>query len=124
MKRFIASAMIGLLMTTSVAYAQHRHDHRWNHRHHHHHQLRYDHGRWIVPALIGGTVVYAATRPSTVVIQDPVVVAQPTPLVITPPSPVVAQTPQASLQSPPLGYRWEEILDARCNCNRWVLVPN
>jgi hypothetical protein len=32
---------------------------------------------WVVPAVIGGTVVYAATRPPVVVQQQPVIVQQP-----------------------------------------------
>ena len=32
---------------------------------------------WVAPALIGGAVVYAATRPPVVVQQPPVVVANP-----------------------------------------------
>ena len=43
--------------------------------HHHHHG---GHGwGWVAPALIGGAVVYAATRPPVVVQQPPVIVQQP-----------------------------------------------
>jgi hypothetical protein len=56
---------------------------------------------WVAPALIGGAVVYAATRPQTVVVQQPQPVYQ-----------------------APYGYHWESVLDANCNCYRNVLVPN
>ena len=44
---------------------------------------------WVAPALIGGAVVYAATRPPVVVQQPPVVVANP---------PVVVQQPPVMVQ--------------------------
>ena len=56
---------------------------------------------WVAPALIGGAVVYAATRPQTVIVQQP----------------------QPAYQAP-YGYHWESVLDANCNCYRNVLVPN
>jgi len=73
------------------------------HRHHHHH----GHGGsnswgWLAPAIIGGAIVYGATRPSN------------------PPPPVVYQT--GPLPPPPYGYHYEQILDANCNCYRWVLI--
>lgn len=65
MKRIIA---IALLTISTSLFAQHGH---YGHRHHHHH-----HGGswgWVGPALIGGAVVYAATRPQVVIQQPPVV---------------------------------------------------
>ena len=62
MKKLVALILIAL---STTAMAQHRH-----HRPHHH-----GHGwGWVVPAVIGGAVVYAATRP-------PVMVQPPTDLV-------------------------------------------
>jgi hypothetical protein len=58
----------------TVAQAQHRHFH-----HHHHYGSDW---RWLAPAIIGGAVVYAATRP-------PVVVSPPQPVFTTPSSDVV-----------------------------------
>jgi hypothetical protein len=48
----------------------------------HHHNHRYSGGGWgwVAPAVIGGAVVYAATRP-VVVQQPPVIVQQPTDVV-------------------------------------------
>lgn len=57
---------------------------------------------WVAPALIGGAIVYGATRPAP---QPPTVIYQTQPL---PPA--------------PYGYHYEQILDANCNCYRWVLV--
>ena len=57
------------------------------------------------PIVIGGAVGYAiAARPQPVIIQQP-------------PSPYYQ--PQA-----PLGYHYENILDANCQCYRLVLVQN
>ena len=61
---------------------------------------------WVAPAVIGGAVVYAATRPQTVVVQQPQVVYVPQPATV------------------PYGYHYENILDANCNCYRTVLIPN
>jgi len=60
-------------MFSLPVFSQHRH-----HMHNHHHRGHWNHTHgWIVPALIGGAVVYAATRP------DPVIVQQPQPVVVT-----------------------------------------
>ena len=47
----------------------------------HHHRSRGDGLRWIVPAVIGGAVVYAATRPDPVIVQQPSVIVQPSDIV-------------------------------------------
>jgi len=63
-----------LLTFSSIAIAgPYHHGHR--HYHHRHFQAPPVH-HWVVPALIGGAVVYAATRP------DPVVAQQITPVVV------------------------------------------
>lgn len=65
MKKLIALILVGL---SATAMAQHRP--------HHHHGHHHGHGwGWVAPALIGGAVVYAATRPPVVVQPQPV--AQP-----------------------------------------------
>lgn len=54
------------------------------HGHHHGHWRYYGGGwNWVVPAIIGGAIVYEATRPPVVVQQPPVVVQQP-PVVVQP----------------------------------------
>lgn len=74
MKKVLA---ILLLSVSSMAFAQH---HGFRHGHHHHHR---HHGmNWVVPALIGGTVVYMATRPDPVVVQQPTIILQPNQVVI------------------------------------------
>ena len=70
---------------------------------HHHHRGYYNPYGWVAPLVIGGVVGYVITRPQTVVIQQPPNIYQ----------------PQA-----PYGYRYENILDANCNCYRLVLVQN
>ena len=69
MKKLIALLLVTL---SATAMAQHR-----PYPHHGHG----GHGwGWIAPALIGGAVVYAATRPP-VIVQQPPVVQQPTDIV-------------------------------------------
>ena len=64
------------LMLTSTAQAQ------WHHGHGH---RGYGGGwNWMVPAIIGGAVVYGATRPDTVVVQQPPVYVQNPPVVYQP----------------------------------------
>ena len=72
---------------------------------HHHHRGYYNPYGWVAPLVIGGVVGYVITRPQPVVIQ---------------------QQPQPSIYQPqvPYGYRYENILDANCNCYRLVLVQN
>jgi len=75
--------LIGLAIAATAfgASAQHTSNsmirgHGWQGPQHHH----YHHGignNWIIPALIGGAVVYAATRPDPVIVQQPVIVHQP-----------------------------------------------
>lgn len=77
------------------------------HRPYPHHGRGGAHGwGWVAPALIGGAVVYGLTRPN---IPPP------------PPPPSVVYVPQG-LPPPPIGYHYEQLLDAHCNCYRWVLV--
>ena len=68
------------LTASSLAFASpHHHGHRhFHHRHWHSPPVHH----WVVPALIGGAVVYAATRPDPVVVQQPPVVLQPNQVVI------------------------------------------
>ena len=73
------------LTLSSAAFAQH-HGHRGHHGHHghwkHHNKHVHSGHNWIVPALIGGAVVYAATRPDPVVVQQPTIVLQPNQVII------------------------------------------
>jgi hypothetical protein len=66
MKKLVAL----LLLTVSAStYAQHHH--------HGHGHWRHGHSNgweWVVPAVIGGAIVYQVTRPPVVVQQPPVVV--------------------------------------------------
>jgi hypothetical protein len=94
MKKFLVASLIGLTVLGAQAHGYEHHGYRGG----------YGWG-WVAPAVIGGAVVYAATRPPVVVQQPPVVVQQPTYQI-------------------PAGYHWESVLDANCNCYRNVLVPN
>jgi hypothetical protein len=77
--------LIGLAIAATAfgASAQHTSNsmirgHGWQGPHHHHHARGND---WIIPALIGGAVVYAATRPDPVIVQQPIIVQQPSDIV-------------------------------------------
>ena len=71
MKKII---LVVLMTITTAAFAQHGH---FN-RHHHHHGGHWQRGHsgtwiWMVPAIIGGAIVYEASRqppPQTVIIQQ------------------------------------------------------
>ena len=69
-----------LLTSSTLAFASpHHHGHRhYGHRHWHSPPVHH----WVVPALIGGAVVYAATRPEPVIVQQPAVVLQPNQVLI------------------------------------------
>jgi|TARA_R110000868_G_scaffold233789_2_gene487519 hypothetical protein len=94
MKKILVAAALVLASTVALANPYYGHGHR--------HYPRHSHYDWVVPAIIGGAVVYG------------VIHARP-----VPPPPVVVQVPQA-----PMGYHYESILDANCNCYKTVLVPN
>ena len=57
---------------------------------------------WVAPLIVGGAVGYALSQPRTVY--------------VTPP-PVVYTTPPV-MYAPLVGYHYETILDANCNCCR------
>ena len=76
MKTLIAAVALAV-SSTALAGPYHGHRH-----HHHRHWHSPPAHHWVVPALIGGAVVYAATRPDPVVIQQPSVVLQPNHVVI------------------------------------------
>ena len=96
MKKILVTA--ALVLTSTAALANPYHGHR--------HYPRHSHYDWVVPAIIGGVVVYGVTH------------ARPVP----PPPPVVIQAPQ--VPQAPMGFHYESILDANCNCYKTVLVPN
>jgi hypothetical protein len=91
--KYILAIILSVL--TAASNAQHRH-----YQHHNHIRHHGNNWSWVAPALIGGAIVYGATRSA-----PPPVIYQPQPL---PPA--------------PYGYHYEQILDANCNCYRWVLV--
>ena len=99
MKKILVGTMLAI--TAITASAQH---HGYRHHHHHHHGYYGGNWNWVLPAVIGGAIIYGATRP-----------VQPAP------PPVIIQQP---LPPAPYGYRYEQILDASCNCYRVVLVQN
>lgn len=64
-----------LTASSLVMASPHHHGNRHYGHHRHFHNPPIHH--WVVPALIGGAVVYAATRPDPVVVQQPVIIQQP-----------------------------------------------
>jgi hypothetical protein len=99
MKRLVTLMIASLMLAAGTSQANPNH---WRHRGYHNH---YD---WVAPLVIGGVVTYAITRPP-----QPVIVQQ-LPVQVYP-----------NTQPPaPIGYHYENILDANCNCYRLVLVQN
>jgi len=68
------------MFSTPISAGPHHHAHRYHHQHRHWVSPPVHH--WVVPALIGGAVVYAATRPETVIVQQPQVLVQSNEIVI------------------------------------------
>lgn len=76
MKKLTALVILFVLATPVFAQHRHHHPHHWNHFHNRHWHQNHN---WVVPALIGGAVVYAATRPAPVIVQQPsVIIHEPT----------------------------------------------
>ena len=65
---------------------------------------------WIAPMIIGGAIGYELNRPQTVYVEQ-----QPS---------VIVQQPQPTVQAPPVGYHWQEMIDPATNLRKIVLVPN
>lgn len=101
-----------MILTSTVVFAQHRSPHGYvtgSHQHHYHHHRHY-HGndwRWVAPAIVTGAVVYAITRPPTVVQQTPTVVQQ-TPMVVQQ-TPMIVQQPDI-VYIDGVGYRKQLML--------------
>lgn len=93
---------VALLVSSNVL-AQHHHGHHGYYR-------EPNRSSWVAPLLLGATAGYIMSRP-TVIYNQP-------PMIYNPP-PVTYVQPGA-----PIGYHYEQILDANCNCYRTVLVSN
>jgi hypothetical protein len=100
MKKLITAIILSIGLVSFPAMAQHHHGG--------HYRGGYGWG-WIAPAVIGGAIVYSATRPPVYVQQPSVVYVPQTNQIIVP-------------YAAPQGFHWEQILDANCNCYRLVLV--
>ena len=88
MKKFLVATLVFLSLAASAQYPHHNH--------------RYGGGwGWVAPAVIGGAVVYAATRPPVVVQQPPVIIQQP---------PVVMQQPNDIVYIDGIAYRKQLML--------------
>ena len=79
MKTLVAGLMTGLVLTMSSAVEAHGHR---GHGHGYGWHRSYNPGWWVAPALISGAVVYAATRPDPVIVQQPTLVLQPNQVII------------------------------------------
>jgi hypothetical protein len=79
-----------------------------------------DFGHFVGPALIGGIVGYGLAQPH--VVSPNVIYTTPTTVYAAPTE--VYTSPQPMVYSAPIGYHYESILDANCNCYRTVLVAN
>ena len=103
MKRLAITLVASLTLLSGTSQANPNH---WNHHGHRHGAHRVE---WIAPLVIGSVVTYALTRPTP----QPVIVQQ-WPVQVYPNTQPFA----------PIGYHYENILDANCNCYRLVLVQN
>lgn len=68
MKKVLAGLLLSLFAFPVLA-GPYGHRHHGHHNHHFHNRHWHHNNGWVIPALIGGAVVYAATRPDPIVIQ-------------------------------------------------------
>jgi hypothetical protein len=78
-------------------------------------------GAFLGGAIVGGLLSRPYYAPPPVYYAPPPVYYAPPPVYYAPP-PVVID--QGTVTEAPQGYRWSNIWDQNCNCNRAVLVPN
>ena len=62
---------------------------------------------WVAPLVIGGIGGYMIGQN-----RNP-----------PPPQTIIIQQPPQVISPAPVGYYWDNLVDARCNCYRLVLVP-
>ena len=106
MKKLIITLLLGM------ASISHAHE---GLRHHGYYGGGYYAGNnWIAPAIIGGVIGYELSRPRPVYVEPQQVIIQQPPVVYT----------QPTIQQPPLGYHWQEMIDPVTNQRKIVLVPN
>jgi hypothetical protein len=75
MKKVLAGVVLALATLPAMA--------QWHHGHHGYRGGYYGGGwGWVVPAVIGGAVVYGATRPDPVIVQQQPVIVQNPPTVV------------------------------------------
>ena len=86
MKKLILAVLT--LSAMAPVFAQHHH---YGYRPIHHHRHWHPHYGWVVPAIVGGAVVYSVTRPDPVIVQQPPVVL---------PQPVANCSPWTETQNP------------------------
>jgi hypothetical protein len=77
MKKVLAVLLLTLAAVPAIA--QH-HGYRHGHGHGQWHRGYNGGWNWVVPAIIGGAVVYGATRPDPVIVQQPPIIVQQTPI--------------------------------------------
>lgn len=102
MKKLVIAAILSSVAVAGFA------QHRGGYYPHHHHGGGGGWG-WVAPALIGGAVVYAATRPA-VVQQPPVVVQQPPVVYNQQPQIVYIDGVAYSKQWVQMNGQWQEVL--------------
>jgi hypothetical protein len=112
-KKVLSSCvLIGVLVSGNVFAGG---GHYYGHQHHH------NSGNWVVPALVGGLVVYSMTQPR-VVYSEPVYV-QRAPVIMTPPPP----QPLLAQNLPPVWYYCQSsqtYYPYVQNCHEgWKVVP-
>jgi len=68
---------------------------------------------WVAPAVIGGVIGYEIAQPRTVIVEQPPVYVQQPPVYVQP-----------TVQAPPYGYHWQEMVDPQTGVRKIVAVPN
>jgi hypothetical protein len=105
-----------LLIFNSAVFADRDRDYRGHFDRRPHPDARWhDDAGWLVPAIIGGALIYGVINSQS---------STPAPVQQQPQTQQYYPIEPGQTQQAPMGYHWEQILDASCNCYRVVLVKN
>jgi len=97
----LTAVFVLMLSTSALAWDHHR---GWGH-----------HRGWVAPVIIGGVIGYELAQ------SRPYYVAPST--IYVPPAPIYVP-PQVTIQQPPAGYHWAQIIDPATGQEKMAMIPN
>lgn len=129
MKKLAFIALALTMSTAALADGYRDHSNPYNRPQYHQHGGGGD-ARWFIPGMIAGAILYEATRPAPVIVQQqPQVIVQPAPVYVQP-APRLNEYNEPPLQDrapvyvqPMPQYKERIMWDVTCTCYIKVLVP-